>query len=157
MELSLEMKRGVDYIGVGVGAIIVDGQGRLFLARRGPKAKNERGLWEFPGGSVELGERLADALKREIREEYGVEIDVGDLLDIVDHILPDEGQHWVSPTFICRIASGEPVIREPEKCSEIGWFSPGQVPRDLTVISRENLENYVKLKDRIPAKEEPWL
>ena len=157
MELNLEMKRGVDYIGVGVGALIVDERGRLFLARRGPKAKNERGLWEFPGGSVELGERLADALKREIREEYGVEIEVGELLDVVDHILPEEGQHWVSPTFICRIASGEPVIREPEKCSEIGWFGPGQVPRDLTVISRENLENYVKLKDRIPGKEEPWL
>ena len=157
MELNLEMKRGVDYIGVGVGALIVDERGRLFLARRGPKAKNERGLWEFPGGSVELGERLVDALKREIREEYGVEIEVGELLDVVDHILPEEGQHWVSPTFICRIASGEPVVREPEKCSEIGWFSPGQVPTDLTVISRENLENYVKLKDRIPAKEEPWL
>lgn len=157
MELSSEMKRGVDYIGVGVGAIIVDEQGRLFLARRGPKAKNERGLWEFPGGSVEVGERLADALRREIREEYGVEIEVGELLDVVDHILPDEGQHWVSPTFICRIASGEPVIREPEKCSAIGWFAPGQVPEALTAISRENLENYVRLKDRTPANEEPWL
>ena len=156
MELSLEMKRGVDYIGVGVGTVSVDEQGRLFLARRGPKATNERGLWEFPGGSVELGERLADALRREIREEYGVEIEVGELLDVVDHILPDEDQHWVSPTFICRIASGEPVIREPEKCSEIGWFAPGQAPPALTAISRENLENYVKLKDRTPANEEPW-
>jgi len=141
--VSCEMKRGVDYIGVGVGAIIVDEQGRLFLARRGPKAKNERGLWEFPGGSVELGERLADALRREIREEYGVEIEVGELLDVVDHILPDEGQHWVSPTFICRIASGEPVIRESDKCSGIGWFHPGQVPAELTVITRENLKHFV--------------
>ena len=148
MELSRKMKRGVDYIGVGVGAIIVDEQGRLFLARRGPKAKNERGLWEFPGGSVELGERLVDALRREIREEYGVEIEVGEQLDVVDHILSDEGQHWVSPTFICRIASGEPVIREPEKCSEIGWFSPGQVPLELTVISRENLEHFLGSRRR---------
>ena len=85
------MKRGIDYIGVGIGAIIVDNGGRLFLARRGPQAKNERGLWEFPGGSVEFGEKLADALKREMREEYGVEIAVGELLDVVDHILPAEG------------------------------------------------------------------
>lgn len=75
---------------VGVGAVIVDERGRLFLARRGPEAKNERGLWEFPGGSVELGETLANApkvrvLQREMREEYGVEIAVGDLLDVVDH------------------------------------------------------------------------
>jgi 8-oxo-dGTP diphosphatase len=136
--------RGVDFIGVGVGAIIVDESGRLFLARRGPKAKNERGLWEFPGGAVERGERLADALRREIREEYGVEIEVGELLDVVDHILPDEHQHWVSPTFVCRIVSGTPVIREPDKCAAIGWFAPQDVPGELTRISRENLTNYLK-------------
>jgi 8-oxo-dGTP diphosphatase len=136
------MKRGIDYIGVGVGAMIVDTQGRLFMARRGPQAKNERGLWEFPGGSVEFGERLADALRREIGEEYGVEIDVGPLLDVADHILPDEGQHWVSPTYLCRITRGEPRILEPEKCSEIGWFFPDALPTDLTQISRVNIKHY---------------
>lgn len=142
------MKRGVDYIGVGVGAVIVDSQGRLFLARRGPQAKNERGLWEFPGGSVEFGERLAQALAREIREEYGVEIAVGELLDVVDHILPEERQHWVSPTFICAITSGEPVIREPGKCTGIGWFHPDQMPEDLTQITRVNLEHYCQHRRR---------
>ncbi len=136
------MKRGIDYIGVGVGAVIVDASGRLFLARRGPSAKNERGLWEFPGGSVEFGETLAGALRREMREEYGIEIEVRDLLDVADHILPEEGQHWVSPSFICRIVSGEPTIREPEKCTQIGWFFPVEVPPDLTQITRANLEHY---------------
>jgi len=137
------MKRGIDYIGVGVGAVIVDDRGRLFLARRGPEAKNERGLWEFPGGSVEFGERLADALKREIVEEFGVEIAVGELLDVVDHILPEEGQHWVSATFICRLTSSTPTIREPGKCTEIGWFALDAVPEDeLTQVSRENLRHY---------------
>ncbi len=46
------MKAGVDFVGVGVGAMIVDPRGRLFLAKRGEKAKNERGCWEFTGGSV---------------------------------------------------------------------------------------------------------
>jgi 8-oxo-dGTP diphosphatase len=137
------MKRGVDYIGVGVGAIIINERGELFLARRGPLAKNERGLWEFPGGSVEFSERLADALRREIYEEYGLDIQVGELLDVVDHILPEEGQHWVSPTYLCRPLSGEPQIREPGKCIAIGWFPPDQVPADLTVITRENLKNYL--------------
>jgi len=138
------VKRGVDYIGVGVGAIIVDNQGRLFLARRGSKAKNERGLWEFPGGSVEFGETMAAALQREMREEFGIEITVGKLLDVVDHILKAERQHWVSPTFLCTIASGEPEIKEPEKCAEIGWFRPDAVPQELTQITRENLAHYVK-------------
>ena len=136
------MRRGIDFIGVGVGAILVDDAGRLFLARRGLHARNERGLWEFPGGSVELGERLADALRREMREEFGVEIAVGDLLDVVDHILPDEGQHWVSPTFLCRVTCGEPVIREPDKCAAIGWFAPDEMPAELTRITRENLTHY---------------
>ena len=142
------MKRGIDYIGVGVGAIIADDRGRLFLARRGPKAKNERGLWEFPGGSVEFGETMADALRREMREEFGIEIIVGKLLDVVDHILKEEGQHWVSPTYLCTIAAGEPHIMEPGKCAEIGWFRPDEVPQELTQISRENLAHYLQLINR---------
>jgi mutator protein MutT len=138
------MKRGIDYIGVGAGAIIVNPEGRLFLAQRGPMAKNERGLWEFPGGAVEFGETLAHALAREMREEFGIDIQVGDLLDVVDHILADEKQHWVSPTYICRIISGDPVIQEPEKCSAIGWFLPDQVPAELSMITRQNLEHYRK-------------
>jgi len=138
------MKRGFDYIGIGVGAIIVNPEGQLFLSRRGPLAKNERGLWEFPGGSVEFGETLALALTREMCEEFGVDIQVGELLDVVDHILVDEKQHWVSPTYICRIISGEPEIKEPEKCSQIGWFFPDEVPDELSMISRQNLEHYRK-------------
>jgi len=136
------MRRGVDYIGVGVGAIIVDEQGKLFLARRGIKAGNERGLWEFPGGAVEFGETLRDALVREIREEYGITIEVGDLLTVTDHILPDEQQHWVSPSYICRILEGVPEITEPEKCSEIGWFALEEIPAALTQVTRHDLSLY---------------
>ena len=142
--IRLASRRGIDAVGVGVGAIIRDSQGRLFLAKRGPVAKNERGLWEFPGGSVELGETLAQTLQREMREEFGIEIEVGELLDVVDHILPEEGQHWVSPTYLCRIRSGEPQIREPGKCEAIGWFAPEKVPAELTQITRHNLEHYLQ-------------
>ena len=142
------MKRGIDYIGVGVGAIIVDNRGRLFLARRGIKAKNERGLWEFPGGSVEFGETMAAALRREMREEFGIEIIVGELLDVVDHILKEERQHWVSATYLCTIIAGEPHIMEPEKCAEIGWFSTDKIPGELTQITRKNLTHYLQLINR---------
>ncbi len=136
------MRRGVDYIGVGVGAIIVDAAGQLFLAQRGPKAQNERGLWEFPGGAVEFGERLREALVREIREEYGITIEPGEMLTVTDHILPNEGQHWVSPSYICRIIDGIPTIREPEKCSAIGWFALDEIPDDLTQVTRHDLGLY---------------
>ena len=142
-----DMRRGLDYIGVGVGAIILDTEGRVFLARRGSLAQNERNRWEFPGGSVEFGETLEHALSREIAEEYGCEIEVQELLDVVDHIIPDEGQHWVSPTFICRVKGGTPHIREPHKCEEIGWFSIDEISEaKLTGASRKSLESLRKKK-----------
>lgn len=143
------MRRGIDYIGVGVGAIIVDAEGRLFLAKRGPKAKNERGLWEFPGGGVEFGETLKAGLVREIAEEYGVTIEVGAMLTVTDHILPEEGQHWVSPSYICRVIAGTPTILEPEKCAAIGWFALDEIPADLTQVTAHDLmlyREYVKGK-----------
>jgi 8-oxo-dGTP diphosphatase len=136
------MRRGHDYIGVGVGAMIFNAEGLVFLAQRGPKAKNERGCWEFPGGSVELGERLADAIVREIDEEYGMQIELIELLCVNDHILPAEGQHWVSPTYLGRLVAGAPRIVEPEKCSAIGWFALDRLPAPLSQISVDDMRAY---------------
>lgn len=139
------MKKGVDYIGVGVGAIIFNTEGKVFLAKRGREARNESGKWEFPGGGVEFGETLASALVREVREEYGFSIEVQGLLDVVDHIIPQEKQHWVSPTFLCRLMSGAPTIREPHKCDAIRWFAIEEVPEsELTIASRKSLESLRK-------------
>lgn len=115
------MIRGKDYIGVGVGALIINDEGRFLLGLRGKKAKNEQGKWEIPGGGVEFGETLQQALKREIKEEIGIEIEVISLLQVADHIL--EKEHWVSPTFICKIISGTPTIMEPEKCDRLEWVT----------------------------------
>jgi len=55
------MKQGVDYIGVAVGAMIINDKGELFITKRSQNCKNERGFWEIPGGSVQYGEKLTDA------------------------------------------------------------------------------------------------
>jgi mutator protein MutT len=112
------MKKGIDYIGVGVGAAILNNEGKLLITLRGKEAKNERGKWEIPGGSVAFGETFERAIKREIKEELGIEIVINELLGICDHIIPEEQQHWVSPTYICHIKKGTPKIREPHKCEE---------------------------------------
>jgi mutator protein MutT len=135
---------GEDYVGVGVGAIVVDDAGRVFLAQRGAAARNERGSWEFPGGKVEFGDKLQDTLKREFMEEFGMDIDIGQLLSVDDHILPDEGQHWVSATYIARSTGAAPRIREPEKCSAIGFFPLDNLPQPLSLISQYNLRDYQK-------------
>ncbi|HEY6011872.1 MAG TPA: NUDIX domain-containing protein [Nitrospirota bacterium] len=140
------MQKGIDYIGVGVGAVILDQNRAVFLAKRGREARNERHKWEFPGGGVEFGETLEQALMREVKEEYGITIEVLQLLDVVDHIIPAEKQHWVSPTFLCRITDGLPRIREPHKCEQIGWFCLHEIPEsELTSASQKSLKSLRRL------------
>jgi mutator protein MutT len=140
------MKVGTDCIGVGVGALIFNDQGEILLALRGAKAKNERGKWEIPGGAVEFGEKIREGLKREIKEEIGIEIEVGELLHVCDHILTEEKQHWISPTFICRIINGTPQVKEPEKCDRIDWFTVEEaLPLPLSQVTIDDIK---ELKNR---------
>lgn len=133
------MEPGKDYIGIGVGAIVSDTKSRLFLARRGPTARNESDTWEFPGGSVAYGELLEDAVRREFVEEYGMVIEITCQLGAFDHILLDDRQHWISITYLARHTGGAPSVREPGKCSEIGWFSFDALPTPLSSITCANL------------------
>jgi 8-oxo-dGTP diphosphatase len=135
------MRAGYNYVGVGVGAMVFNQESQVFLAKRGPQAWNEQGTWEFPGGKVSFGEKLADAIVREFEEEYGMTIELVDLLGVNDHIL--EQEHWVSPTFIARFVAGFPTIREPGKCSEIGWFELSALPEPLSVVTREDVRMYL--------------
>jgi mutator protein MutT len=141
----MNMKKGVDYIGVSAGAMIVNDMGQIFLAQRGLKAKNERGYWENPGGGVEFGEKLEDAVKREIMEEYGAEIEIIKQFPAEDHLIPVENQHWVATTFLVKFKQGStPKIMEPEKCSAIGWFDMDNLPSPLSIITQLDLNHHGK-------------
>ncbi|WP_343947846.1 NUDIX domain-containing protein [Nonomuraea longicatena] len=135
---------GFDHVGVGVGVVIFGEAGRVFLALRGRAARNEPDTWEFPGGEVELGEGLEDAARREIREEYGMEVELTGTLGAFDHFLPG-GEHWVSITYRGRHTGGEPEIREPGKCAAVGWFEPADLPERLSEITRKNLAALIRL------------
>ncbi len=94
---------------VGVGGVIFDGSSVL-LAKRGQEPA--KGTWSLPGGAVELGEKVIEALKREIREEIGIEIEVGGLVRVLDRILRDEGKriryHYIIVDYWGWKVSGEP-------------------------------------------------
>ncbi len=94
---------------VGVGGVIFDGAS-VCLAKRGQEPA--KGTWSLPGGAVELGEKLIDALKREIREEIGIEIQVGGLIRVLDRIIQDEERrtryHYVIVDYWGWKTSGEP-------------------------------------------------
>ncbi len=94
---------------------------QLLLTKR-PANKAQGGLWEFPGGKIEPGESPKNALIREIREELGIEIEVGDLLAEIEHDYPE-----VKIKLICyaaKIIEGEPRPLEGQK---ITWISPKDV------------------------------
>lgn len=146
------MKKGIDYIGVGVGALIINNEGKTFLAKRGKEVRNEKGLWEFPGGGVRFGDTVEDTIIREIKEEYGVDIEIIELLGVNNHIIPDEKQHWVSPCFICKIISGMPEILEPHKCDEIGWFTIEEASKmPISLVTQSNIKHLKeKYGDTLP-------
>jgi 8-oxo-dGTP diphosphatase len=142
------MKRGKDYIGVGVGIAVFNDEGKIFITKRGQKANNDRGKWEIPGGGIEFGETMQEAAKREIKEENDIDVEIVDVLHVSDHIIPEEHQHWVTTTFICKHVGGEPKTMEPDKCEAVGWFTLEEAEKlDLSGITKHDLE---ALKKKYP-------
>jgi 8-oxo-dGTP diphosphatase len=99
---------------------LLDNRGAVLIAKR-PAGRPLAGLWEFPGGKVEAGERPEDALIRELREELGIEIAAGDLapLTFASHVYPDF--HLLMPVYLCRQWRGEATAHEGQ---ELLWVRP---------------------------------
>ena len=93
---------------VGVGAVILDEEGRVVLIRR--RYEPLKGQWSLPGGTLELGETLEAGVAREIREETGLEVAVGPVVEVFDRIMLDDEQrvryHFVLVDYLCRPISG---------------------------------------------------
>ena len=96
------------HIEVVAAAIIQDG--KVLAAQRG--YGNYKDWWEFPGGKVEAGETLQQALQREIREEMGALVDVGDLVGTVEHDYPEF--HVKIHCFFCTVQEGQLELKEHE-------------------------------------------
>ncbi|MFH1135921.1 MAG: NUDIX hydrolase [Pseudomonadota bacterium] len=106
-----------------VGGVVIWG-GRVLLVRRGQPPS--QGEWAIPGGSVELGESLTEAVEREILEETGVEIIAGEVCHVFDDIRRDDrGRvmfHYVIVDFLGKYVSGEP--NPASDAARAGWFRP---------------------------------
>lgn len=116
---------------------LIDTDGRVLLAQR-PAGKPMAGLWEFPGGKVESGERPEDTLIRELREELAIVVNEPCLapLTFASHAYPDF--HLLMPLYVCRRWEGTPIAQEGQT---LAWVRPNRLrdypmpPADEPLIS----------------------
>lgn len=105
---------------VSVAALVTNDEGKILLVN-----SPWRG-WEYPGGLIEPGETFQQALKREVREEAGVEVEITGFVGICKNV----GMDIVNIDFKCRYIGGE--LTTSEESTEVGWFTPEEAFRIIT-------------------------
>lgn len=115
------------HIVTSVVAVILDDRDRVLLTRR--SVPPFLGLWVMPGGKIGLGEPMLSALHREVREEVGIDVTVGALVDVFEHVTPgDENDHHVILYHRCRPSRLE-LSPNPAEVAEARWVSRDELPR----------------------------
>ena len=109
----------------GVGAVVLDGDGRVLLVRRGQQPL--LGEWSLPGGALELGERLEDGVCREVHEETGLDVEPEQIVAVFDHISHADDDparvrfHYVLVDYRCRVTGG--TLASATDATEARWAS----------------------------------
>ena len=115
---------------VSVAAMVHDGKGKILLVN-----SPWRG-WEYPGGLIEPGESFEQALRREIREESGVEVEIERFVGICKNL----ERNIVNIDFVCRYVGGD--LRTSEESTEVVWVTPDQALNMITFpLTKKRLQN----------------
>lgn len=136
---------------VGVGALILK-SGKLLLVKRG--AKPGQGRWSIPGGLVELGEQVRDAIVREVKEECGLDIKAERLMDVFDSITRDEKgsiqYQFVVVNFLARIEGG--ILKNGDDVLEAKWVPINEVEKyNLTNSFRAFFQKHLKELEQLSS------
>ena len=134
---------------VGVGAVILDGE-RVLLIQRGGTTLS--GKWSIPGGLVELGETTRDAVRREIAEECGLEIELVDVCGVLDRVVRDTAgrvrYHWVLVDFLAVVRGG--TLCAGDDAADARWVPIDEVPRfDTTDGLMDMIKRAIALRERV--------
>jgi len=111
---------------IGVGAVIVS-DGRILLVQRGTEPA--KGRWSLPGGLIEVGELLTEAVVREVREETGLIVAPVELIELLDRIDRDGDRvryHYVIADYLCRIVGG--TLHAGSDADGARWAAPNEWP-----------------------------
>jgi 8-oxo-dGTP diphosphatase len=106
-----------------VAAALLDGDGRVLLQQRAP-GRAMAGLWEFPGGKVEPGERPEAALVRELEEELGIAVEIEALSPAAFASADNDGRHMLLLLYLCREWRGEPRALD---AAALKWVRPDEM------------------------------
>lgn len=113
---------------IGVGAV-VQMDNKILLVRRANEPG--KGLWSIPGGLLEVGETLKEAAKREVEEETGIPVEIGELIDVIENIIRDEDGrvkfHYVLIDFKAKPISEKFEIKPSSEVLEARWFTPEEI------------------------------
>jgi ADP-ribose pyrophosphatase YjhB (NUDIX family) len=112
---------------VGVGAVIIEGD-RVLLIRRGQPPL--LGEWSLPGGVLECGETLREAVAREAREETGLLVETGEMLGVYERVIRDDEKrvryHYVLIDFLCYAVGGD--LQAGSDAADVRWFTRDEIP-----------------------------
>jgi len=123
---------------VGIAAIILKDRKVLMHKRKGNHAP---GVWSFPGGHLEFKESFEEGMRREIKEETGLE--VGKVIGPVAttrELYEEKGKSYVTLYMIAEYIGGEAKVMEPDKCEVWKWYEKKELPKDL-MLPIKNLIN----------------
>lgn len=128
-----DLARGVDYIGVSCAFLCHDGAGKFLFHKRSAVCRDEQNRWDCGGGALEFGETFEDAVRREVKEEYGVEarsvVHLGS-----KNVIRDNGRvitHWVAQMHLVEVDPTSVIIGEPRKMESLGWFPLDALPEPM--------------------------
>ena len=132
----------------GASAIVTDNQGRILLQRRSDNAR-----WALPGGVMDIGESIGQAIVREVREETGFEVEPEDIVGVYSdpgHVFAyDDGEvrQQFSVCFVCRIVGGE--LQVSKESSEVAFFSPEEIEGlEMHESIRLRIQHYLERRPR---------
>jgi 8-oxo-dGTP pyrophosphatase MutT (NUDIX family) len=126
---------------------VIDGVEKIFLPRRSVGKKFKPGVFEVPGGHIDFGENMVAGLKREIKEELGIAITVGDPFAVFTYINEVKQSHAIEVAYYATFA-GDPhsICLDPEEHSEYVWLSEEELPRAYTADKLADDEEFVAVR-----------
>ena len=132
-----------------VTCIIWDNEKGILFERR-----TDNGMWCIPGGSIEMGETLEDALKREVKEETSLDIENPELLDVQSnvHVIYPNGDEVYYTDVMYFVQNYRGILSPDEESTELRWFPTNQLPENIVPIQKEFLKNYLEDRKKIKVK-----